>query len=116
MKQALSSALLLCGVLSACGGGGGGAGGGSSNLGSNTGIVLPPVASGSDPLYARQWHLKNTGQETALPGTDINVEPVWQQGNEGQGVAVAVVDDGLELGHEDLRDRVMPGQSLNLAV
>lgn len=114
MKQALSSALLLCGVLSACGGGGG-AGGGSSNLGGNTGIVLPPVASGSDPLYSRQWHLKNTGQESALPGTDINVESVWQQGNEGQGVAVAVVDDGLELAHEDLRDRVMPGQSLNLA-
>lgn len=115
MNHAVCTALLLCCVLSACGGGGGG-GGGTSNLatpGSNT--VVPPVSSGLDPLYGRQWHLKNTGQESALPGIDINVETVWQQGNEGQGITVAVIDDGLELVHEDLADRVLAGQSLNLA-
>lgn len=68
----------------------------------------------SDPLYSRQWHLKNTGQESAVPGIDINVEPVWQAGNEGAGVTVAVVDDGLEIGHEDLAANVVAGQSLNM--
>ncbi len=61
-----------------------------------------------DPLYADQWHLKNTGQKGLDPsqtagavGEDLDVEPAWTT-TKGQGVTVAVVDDGLEIGHEDL--------------
>lgn len=55
-----------------------------------------------DPLYGCQWHLRN--QEQA--GHDINVEPVWEQGITGAGVNVAIVDDGMDHYHEDLRENV----------
>ena len=55
-----------------------------------------------DPLYACQWHLSNQEQ----PGFDINVEPVWEQGITGQGINVAIVDDGMDHYHEDLRNNV----------
>ena len=51
-----------------------------------------------DDLYACQWHLKNRGNE----GEDINVEPVWADGINGDGINVAVVDDGMDFNHEDL--------------
>ncbi len=54
----------------------------------------------SDPLYACQWHLSSP------EGQDINVEAAWAQGVTGEGVNVAVVDDGMYFTHEDLRDNV----------
>ena len=54
----------------------------------------------SDPLYACQWHLERP------EGGDINVEAAWAQGATGEGVNVAVVDDGMYFTHEDLRDNV----------
>ncbi len=68
--------------------------------------------SQGDPLYGDQWHLKNTGQQGGTAGEDINVEPVWTASNgnlRGQGVRIAVVDDGLEIGHEDISANVLPG-------
>ena len=53
-----------------------------------------------DSLYGCQWHLNNpTGQ-------DINVESVWSEGIKGEGVNIAVVDDGMYFQHEDLKDNV----------
>ncbi len=63
--------------------------------------VTPSV----DPLYVDQWHLKNTGQAGGVAGQDLNVEPAWVT-NKGAGVRVAVVDDGLEIAHEDLATNV----------
>lgn len=54
----------------------------------------------SDPLYACQWHLERLG------GGDVNVESAWAQGATGEGVNVAVVDDGMYFTHEDLKDNV----------
>ena len=59
----------------------------------------------SDPLYGCQWYLSNRS------GPDINVESVWAEGITGEGVNVAVVDDGMFYSHEDLRANV--NQSLN---
>lgn len=55
-----------------------------------------------DPLFASQWHLVNTGQGGGVRGEDLHVEFVWAE-LRGEGVRVAVVDDGVDLGHEDLR-------------
>lgn len=51
-----------------------------------------------DPIFTEQWHLVNDKK----PEHSINVAPVWQQGIKGQGVRVAVVDDGLDMHSEDL--------------
>ena len=64
------------------------------------------TTSSSDPLFGCQWHLDNTGQNEGTADEDINVAGVWADGNLGQGINVAVVDDGLDPDHEDLRDNV----------
>ena len=58
----------------------------------------------NDSLYGCQWHLRN--QERG--GEDINVEPVWAEGINGEDVNIAVVDDGLYFTHEDLAANVNP--------
>lgn len=68
------------------------------------------ASSLSDPLYGDQWHLKNTGQGGGTPGEDINVEPVWAT-FKGQGERIVLVDDGLELAHEDLQNNIAAGES-----
>ncbi len=55
-----------------------------------------------DPFFSAQWHLVNTGQSGGVRGEDLRVEPVWADGK-GEGIRVAVVDDGVDLNHEDLR-------------
>ena len=55
-----------------------------------------------DPFYACQWHLDQPN------GEDVNVKPVWDQGLMGEGINVAVVDDGMDWTHEDLIDNVNP--------
>lgn len=67
----------------------------------------------SDPLFPHQWHLKNTGQGGGTAGADINVEPVWTEFRGSPNEVVAVVDDGLEIGHEDLAANVIAGVSYN---
>ncbi|VAW47194.1 hypothetical protein MNBD_GAMMA03-1519 [hydrothermal vent metagenome] len=73
-----------------------------------------------DPLYRDQWHLKNTGQtgfdqNAGRAGEDINVEPVWDScidnSCRGEGVRIVVVDDGIEMSHEDLKENMVLGKS-----
>lgn len=63
------------------------------------------------------------GQETAdaytypenvsVPGEDMNVAAASAMGITGKGSIAVIVDSGLELNHEDLRNNVLPGASLN---
>ncbi|KAG0321002.1 pheromone processing endoprotease [Linnemannia gamsii] len=50
-----------------------------------------------DPGFRYQWHLHNTKDRH-----DINVTGVWEQGINGTGVNVAIIDDGLDSTSEDL--------------
>ena len=59
-----------------------------------------------DTFYGCQWHLNNTGQFPGGAMQDINVEEVWEEGNTGAGVNIAIVDDGLFYRHEDLKNSV----------
>jgi len=68
----------------------------------------------TDPLYGYQWHLNNTGQtnfatNAGTAGQDLNVDSVIVDGITGNGVKVSIVDDGLEIAHEDLVDNVIAG-------
>jgi len=69
-----------------------------------------PVLSGPDPLLARQWHLRNSGQNGGMPGQDLRALEAWQV-TRGAGVRVAVVDDAVELVHPDLRPNMVDGAS-----
>ena len=63
----------------------------------------PPV---DDPLFPNTWHLDNTGQSfgpiVGTPGFDMRVLDAWAAGYTGEGVTVAVSDDGVEGDHPDL--------------
>ena len=68
-----------------------------SNISRSSGI--------DDPLYGCQWHLNNDDQFRNSAGQDIRVEEVWPTYT-GDGINVAVVDDGMHYAHEDLTDNV----------
>jgi kexin len=53
-----------------------------------------------DPIFHKQWHLFNTIQV----GHDVNVADAWLQGVTGSNTTVAIVDDGLDMYSDDLKD------------
>ena len=54
----------------------------------------------TDPSYSSQWHL-----------ADANVQAAWTAGYTGNGVTIAVVDDGLQYTHPDLSAQYVPAGS-----
>ena len=54
----------------------------------------------ADPIFNEQWHLINTVQI----GHDINVTGVWTQGITGHNVTAVMVDDGIDMYSDDLKD------------
>ncbi|KAF2750813.1 KEX1 protease precursor [Sporormia fimetaria CBS 119925] len=54
----------------------------------------------SDPIFDEQWHIFNV----QVPGNDVNVTDVWKQGITGKNVTACIVDDGLDMDSEDLKD------------
>ena len=67
-----------------------------------TGVPTGP-ATGTDPFFSQQWHLVNPS------GEDVRVTTPWSEGVRGEGVKVAVVDEGIDDGHEDLRQNMLTG-------
>ncbi len=68
-----------------------------------------------DMFFAKQWHLNNTGDVTntsGIPteaGNDVAVLDVYHTYmgyNQGNPVIVQVVDSGLDIWHEDLRENI----------
>ncbi|KAI9813113.1 MAG: pheromone processing endoprotease [Pycnora praestabilis] len=53
-----------------------------------------------DPIFKDQWHLFNPVEL----GHDVNVTDVWMQGITGQNATVAIVDDGLDMYSDDLKN------------
>lgn len=64
------------------------------------GLAIAKNLSISDPIFQEQWHLHNTVEL----GHDINVTGVWQQGITGKNSTVCIVDDGLDMDSDDLKD------------
>ncbi|KAJ8308813.1 hypothetical protein KUTeg_013687 [Tegillarca granosa] len=58
----------------------------------------------TDPLFKKEWFLKNVGQSGGIAGLDLNVEGAWEKGVTGKGVTTAIMDDGIDYLHEDLKD------------
>ncbi|OXA60857.1 neuroendocrine convertase 2 [Folsomia candida] len=67
-------------------------------------VDLPPVLEDpSDPYFIHQWYLKNTGQNGGKKKLDLNVEAAWAQGITGKNVTTAIMDDGVDYMHPDLK-------------
>jgi proprotein convertase subtilisin/kexin type 2 len=62
------------------------------------------VQSPSDPLYEYQWYLKNTGQSGGKQRLDLNVEKAWALGFTGKNITTAIMDDGVDYMHPDLKN------------
>ena len=87
----------------------------------------------NDPMFAGQWHYKNNGNPFdpagvdedgyryytydqydtpgfihpyTRKGADINVVPAWELTKGNRSVIVAVIDQGVDYNHEDLKDNM----------
>ncbi len=67
----------------------------SSSLSSST-EDLSSMPKVRDPLWDEMWYL-NRGR-----GLHMGVAEAWEQGVTGKGVAVTILDDGIEKDHPDL--------------
>jgi kexin len=61
-----------------------------------------PSDASNDPQMTGQWYLFNS----SIPGTDVNATNLWGLGIKGGCSKVAVVDDGVDTAHEDLKDNL----------
>ncbi|GFO34884.1 neuroendocrine convertase 2 [Plakobranchus ocellatus] len=57
----------------------------------------------NDPDFGKEWYLRNTGQSGGVEGLDLNVMEAWEMGYSGAGVTTAIMDDGIDYLHEDLK-------------
>lgn len=62
----------------------------------------------TDPQFSNQWGMNNTGQSGGLNDADIDAPEAWdlttgQVSVFGDSLVVAVIDDGFDLQHEDIR-------------
>jgi uncharacterized repeat protein (TIGR01451 family) len=63
-------------------------------------------ATPNDTRYAEQWALKNTGQSGGTAGADIHAEAAWDTTTGSRQVVVAVLDEGVDIDHPDLKDNI----------
>lgn len=59
-------------------------------------------------FYSDQWGLRNNGIYGGTVNMDINILPAWEI-TRGQNIRVAVIDDGVDLGHPDLNWNLVRG-------
>jgi furin len=59
-------------------------------------IHAPTIAMMNDPYWDKMWYLNRGNQ------LDMNVAGAWSEGVTGKGVAVTILDDGIEKDHPDL--------------
>ena len=71
------------------------------------------LLGGSDPCFDFQWANKNSGQNGGSAGKDVGYDQFYDKtsGSKGKETVVAVVDTGIDLEHEDLRDRLWTNRS-----
>jgi subtilisin-like proprotein convertase family protein len=66
-----------------------------------------PATSPFDPLFSQQWYIRNTSG-----GVDLNVVKAWEEYT-GEGIRVAVCDDGIDYNHPDLQPNYLTGEGYN---
>lgn len=60
-----------------------------------------------DPMLPKQWHYHNDGSgQRHVAGSDINLYEAWQTQTGKPNIVVAVIDGGIDVDHEDLKDNM----------
>ena len=75
-----------------------------------------------DPLFNKQWYIKADGTPTnpsgvsSIVGNDLNLFDVYRKYmgyNSGSPIIIQIVDSGIDIEHEDLKDNIDLMRSLN---
>ncbi|HET6889709.1 MAG TPA: S8 family serine peptidase, partial [Pyrinomonadaceae bacterium] len=69
----------------------------------------------NDPRFGELYGLRNTGQDFGNPDDDIDADEAWDVTTGSSNTVVAVIDGGVDINHEDLRDNIWtnPGEVAN---
>ncbi len=69
--------------------------------------VRPATHHFTDPQLGSQWHYNNLGTAPAAKyGADINLFEAWKRQTGKPNVIVSVIDDGVDVTHEDLKENL----------
>lgn len=65
----------------------------------------------NDEEFNNQWQYINTGNNTGIVGADLDMDLAWDIATggitaQGDTIVVCVIDDGVDLEHEDLKDNL----------
>ncbi|MFC1806413.1 S8 family serine peptidase, partial [Planctomycetota bacterium] len=66
-----------------------------------------PLFTPNDPMVGDQWHLENDGVGTKVLDADVDASAAWDVTQGDVGIRIAVLDDGVEILHEDLASQVL---------
>ena len=72
----------------------------------------------NDELYAKQWNLENGGEmaelgENQKAGADVQVVEAWKKSTGDQSVIVAILDEGIDVEHIDLKANIWVNKEEN---
>ena len=67
---------------------------------------IPVRLTPTDPRFGDQWQWSNTGQNGGVAGADVSAEKAWDH-TLGDGIRVAVIDNGFNVEHADLKAGVV---------
>lgn len=68
-----------------------------------TGRFIP-----TDPRFTAQWQHRNDGSNGGIAGADIQATTAWDL-TRGQGIKIAVIDNGMQVDHPDLAPGIIGG-------
>lgn len=66
-------------------------------------LVKSRATSPNDSLYGQQWNMNNTGQTGGNNDDDIDAPQAWDRGTGSTEYAIAIVDGGMNINHQDLQ-------------
>jgi len=77
-------------------------------------IVIEKIIGGYEDLTSDdhdhlQWSLNNNGQLWGMEGADIAAVDAWGISQGSESITIAIIDEGVDLTHPDLADKIVPG-------
>ena len=69
-------------------------------------ILNPSQTTANDPNYPRLYGLNNTGQNGGTADADMDVPEAWNATTGNAGTVVAVIDEGVDVSHPDIRNNL----------